>query len=494
MRLRRIWAVAVALAAGCTLVHDPDRFVGSGPDPDGGARDAADMDAAHEDGGSPPDGGGTDAGADGAVGDASSGMDASTSDGGSGVDAGSSDAGPTCVDGEMACGGVCIDPMDDEAHCGGCDNACGLGGTCLSGVCDGVAGLAAGAAHTCLWRTGGKVVCWGDNGFGQLGTGSTTPGHSGPVEVVGLADVRGVAAGYNHTCAVRSDRSAWCWGFNGNGQLGDGTNAQRLTPTLVAGGSAFVAIGAGNSFTCGLTEGSTVACWGFNNRGQLGNGSTTDANAPQHVSVPGLPVELAVGASHACARKSDDTVSCWGSSYYGELGNGSSGGSFDAGSTVPVSVTGIDDALEVAAGGQFTCARRAGGSIWCWGNNLFYRLGDGTEVNRSEPVASVAFTAPLQLSLGGAHACARGGTGGGQVKCWGYNMEGQLGDGSTLERTAGAFVSGLSDASSIAAGGSHSCAARATGDIVCWGNNGGYQLGDGTMTHASAPVTVVGFP
>jgi alpha-tubulin suppressor-like RCC1 family protein len=196
--------------------------------------------------------------------------------------------------------------------------------------------LAAGSSHTCALTEAGGLHCWGDNAHGQLGDG-TSEDRSTPVRVSGLErGVIALTAGGWHTCALTEDGGVHCWGWNGRGQLGDGTTEDRSTPVTVSGlQSGVTAITAGGSYTCALTDAGAVRCWGNNEDGQLGDGTTENRTTPVRVS--GLDsdiIALAAGESHTCALAEDGGVHCWGWNWDGQLGDGTAGSH----SAVPVQV------------------------------------------------------------------------------------------------------------------------------------------------------------
>ena len=313
---------------------------------------------------------------------------------------------------------------------------------------------------------------------------------------------RPLAAGLEHTCALTTGGAAYCWGRNDAGQLGDGSGTNTSTPVAVSGGLTFSAIAAGFWHTCGLTTAGAVYCWGYSDQGQLGNGSTTGSLAPVAVS-GGLTfsaVAIEEDARHTCGLTDAGAAYCWGQNSYGELGNGSR-----TSSSTPVAVSGGLTFRSIAAGGVHTCTLTTVGEAYCWGSNgrgqLGIERGTGPETCLYGSFSYDCSTVPIRvatarhwsdLAAGFVHTC--GWTPGGQGYCWGYNLLGQLGDGSTTSSATPVAVSGGLSFSATATGGNHSCGITSAGAVYCWGANDSGQLGDGTTTSSAIPVAVAGWP
>jgi alpha-tubulin suppressor-like RCC1 family protein len=354
--------------------------------------------------------------------------------------------------------------------------------------------VAGGGGFSCALSYGFEVLCWGENSRGQLGDGSGADRtFAVPVHLGEPADF--VVTGQFHACAHTISDAVKCWGWNLYGQIGDGTSTNRFSPVHVGGLTNVAWLTAGSNHTCAVMTGGGVKCWGHNSSGQLGDGSTTDRSTPVNVLGLGGGVSAVEGgALHTCATMWGGGVKCWGDNSRGQIGDGTT-----INRTTPVSVSGLTgDILATAAGGLHTCAIPLGGPPRCWGWNAYGQLGDGTTLDRTTPVAVSGLPAgATDITAGFNHNCALTPNSG--ISCWGVNTYGQLGDGSTADRHAPVAVCadppcsspimGIFDAD---AGGDHTCAVSLNAGPWCWGRNTHGQIGDDTTTQRVTPTEILG--
>ncbi|WP_027659657.1 RCC1 domain-containing protein [Salinispora fenicalii] len=287
--------------------------------------------------------------------------------------------------------------------------------------------------------------------------------------------------------------TALAWGSNFFGQLGDGTNADSVAPVSVSlpAGVSVTAVAAGNRHSLALTSAGAVLAWGGNAAGQLGDGTTMDSSTPVSVSLPAgvTVIAIAAGGTHSLALTDEGTVLAWGGNSFGQLGDGT-----NAHRSTPVSVS-LPPGVTVTAvtGGSFhSLAVTAAGAVLAWGDNIFGQLGDGTTSNRSAPVPVGLPAGVTATTVTGGHFHSMAVTSVGAVLAWGNNNFGQLGDGTTTHRGTPGAVSLPAGATvtAITAGSFHSMAVTSVGAVLAWGNNTFGQLGDGTITNRSTPVAV----
>ena len=335
---------------------------------------------------------------------------------------------------------------------------------------------------TCGLTAAGTAYCWGYNGFGELGN-SWTPKSPWPLGVSAGLTFTSVAAFFFHSCGLTSVGAAYCWGEGG--LLGDGRSVSSSMPQAVSGGLLFSSITGGEYHTCGLTAAGVAYCWGTNDHGQLGDGSLNNSTVPVAVA-GGLTFKaIDAGANQTCGLTAGGQAYCWGRNDLGSLGDG----------------TFVDRLVPVAVVGGFsfaainteyaTCALTAAGAAYCWGYGGNGQLGNGSSANSAVPV-KVAGGLTFTSLTGGDHTC--GLTPSGTAYCWGANSVGQLGDGSTISRSTPVPVVGGLTFASVQSKGPQTCGITTGGVAYCWGDNQFGELGDGTTINRTLPVKVGGQP
>jgi alpha-tubulin suppressor-like RCC1 family protein len=338
----------------------------------------------------------------------------------------------------------------------------------------GLSGFTFGESHTVARGLNGALKAWGENSYGQLGVGDTND-RSVPTLVTAPPQFTQVSAGADHTMAIAGDGSVWAWGSNGNGELGDGTANVSNLPIDVQGPGNTVAVAAGDFHVLALSGNGDVWAWGPNGNGQLGDGSRRDSALPQRIAALPAISGIAAGNSFSLALEQNGNVWSWGSNGYGQLGIGLIGGA----QLTPMVLTTISAVSQLSAQNTHVLAVRQDGSVWAWGSNRFGELGDGTTTDRSTPTKVAGqFNQVISVAAGGFHSLALDRSG--NVWAWGANYFGQLGDGTSTDRYAPVRVLGLSDVAAIAAGNNFSYAITRDGRLRAWGRNVEGQLGTGS--------------
>jgi alpha-tubulin suppressor-like RCC1 family protein len=370
-----------------------------------------------------------------------------------------------------------------------------------TGLAEGVTQVTLGQSHSCaiIATPGATAVCWGLNSDGVLGNGQMK-GPNDPIAtaVFGLSSPPSggpggpvqLAAGFVHTCVLLSTDKVSCWGAGFDGQLGAGNTLNFDIPTPTVGlplpGGSVNAVTSGPDTGCALNPSLTVDCWGQ----YVGDGTANTYDTAQAITdLPAGIAQVSVADQGACTVTSGGGLDCWGDNTWGEVGNGTSGS--PATSPVAVSITGTVQA--VSTGGQHACAVVNGatmGEAFCWGDNTYGGLGDGTTTQQDSPVRVQKLSRISEISAGQFHTCAI--IIAGLVRCWGDNSSGELGNNSTSNSDKPVTVSGLTSVVQVAAGQSFTCALTNSGSVYCWGYNVDGELGDGTTTQSKIPVAVSG--
>ncbi|WP_253900134.1 RCC1 domain-containing protein [Corallococcus carmarthensis] len=351
--------------------------------------------------------------------------------------------------------------------------------------------LVAGGAHSFALKQDGTVWAWGANHSYQLGfeTYETTGRQyiATPTQVPSLTGVKSLDAGNDFSVALKQDGTVLAWGSNFAGQSGNGVggfNTWISTPTPVPGVTSVASISAGFYHTLALKQDGTVWAWGYNHEGEMGDGTSSLVSPP--VKVLDLTGILAVeaGAQHSLALKQDGTVWAWGYNAYGQLGDGTT-----TDRLMPAQVPGLMGVTAIAAGAAHSLALKQDGTVWAWGLNENGELGDGTNTNRLGPVQVQGLTGVMEL--GADYQTALALKQDGTVWGWGANHYGQLGDGTTHHRSVPMQVPSLSGAIAFSIS-SHVLALKPDGTVWAVGGNFWGALGDGTLTERHMPVQVQG--
>jgi alpha-tubulin suppressor-like RCC1 family protein len=451
----------------------------------------------------------------------------------------------------------------------------------------------AAAGYNCALTATGAVYCWGANSVGQIGDGSTTD-RLVPTAVTmpGGATVATIVGGYDNTCAITSKGTTYCWGKNDTGQLGNGTATDSTTPVAVTMPTevTFTAIDVGTRDVCAINGAGNAYCWGLNDYAQLGMCDTTNRNVPTLVGsgcVPPTPTQTSTktstptqtstatqtatvtqtptrtqtptatqtstqtstatptqtstktstptqtttptrtatvtqtltrtntlttsrtptitptpptyewgsftfvntGAFSNCALATGGVAYCWGNNIFGQLGNGTI---ISSGNPTPVNMPVGVTFDTIYTGMTTTCALTARGAAYCWGSNYFGQLGNGSLIDSTTPVVvtvpvGVTF---ISITVGIYNTCAL--TDGGDVYCWGSNRLNQLGNGTTIDSATPVLITmpRRIKFTSIASSGYSTCGLTTNGTVYCWGYNAFGQLGNGTTTNSAIPVAV----
>ena len=373
-----------------------------------------------------------------------------------------------------------------------CDTGSGMCKQCITD-------LAVGGSHTCALKFDGSVWCAGENVRGQQGTGvvggNDALTRAMPVKDTAnavIADATAIISGESTNCVLRTGGTVWCWGKNDDGQVGPGaSNIGAATQITYASDmsplTGMVSLGAGHDMVCAIDAGGTGWCWGENLDGQLGDGTTTarPRAAPILVAPAGAPfANIAAISSNdentACLRTTTNEIWCWGNNDSGSVGDG----------TIVQKINPVQVALgvSVAVGRHHTCAVENDHTVWCWGSNSHLRLatanGSSTTPAQSLTTTNAPFGNAASVAAGGV-SCAL--MMNGDLYCWGTNPHGQTGTGTGNERPQPVLrpdgVTPIHGVTKVLANYGHACALLADGEALCWGKNTSGEFGDGTRTN-----------
>ncbi|TVY09045.1 RCC1 domain-containing protein [Paenibacillus cremeus] len=371
-----------------------------------------------------------------------------------------------------------------------------------------VVSIASGANHVIAITKDRDMIAWGDNSSGQLGLGGNSIGGSinSRMYVSGLRNMKSVAAGSNFSLALKDDGVVYAWGSNASGQLGT-PFIRNISgePGYLVGLGEVKAIAAGNSHAIILTKDGDVYTWGANAFGQLGLGNYDKTNTlTNKIADLSHVVSIAAGSFYSMAVKDDGSVWTWGNNAMGQLGDGTTTTKtvptqvprFSLNASQPLAGSTINYTNELgtsplSAGDSFTQVIK-NGKVWSWGENTYGQLGNGSSITKNSPQPLDSLSDAAQIAAGTSHSVVlqRNGT----VVSWGLNYSGQLGDGGTASKSTPAAVPGLTDVTQIASGANFSFYLKKDATLWASGDNTLGQLADGTIDPKSSPGPIEGLP
>jgi alpha-tubulin suppressor-like RCC1 family protein len=355
-----------------------------------------------------------------------------------------------------------------------------------------VKSLAAGAEHTLIIGSDGKIRAWGSNASGQLGIDSSEELFNTPQTVrVESADWAAVSAGKEHSLALNKNGSLWAWGDNSLGQLGDETYVGKNLPVNIKPDWKWTMVSAGWYHTLAIRDDGSLWAWGLNETGQLGIGKgISSSSVPVRIDGANDWVFVAAGLGHNLAIKKDGSLWSWGANSAGQLGNN------DPSKAIQYTPVLIDSGkwLTAAAGcvvedtRSHSLAVKADGSLWSWGWNQYGQLGDRSYANKDIPGQVGDEYDWTAVSAGGRHSLALRKDG--SLWAFGYNEYGQLGDESYTTRNEPVLVAAEWEWAGMAAGSDHSVGLGSDGAIFAWGRNDSGQLGNGSYGTLNRPSQI----
>jgi alpha-tubulin suppressor-like RCC1 family protein len=336
---------------------------------------------------------------------------------------------------------------------------------------------------TCAIRSDRTLWCWGEGE--ALGTGSQAEQPT-PIQIGAAADWAHVSTDGDHTCAIRTDGTLWCWGNNQDGELGTGgpTDVLVLSPAQIGIGTDWTAVSTGGADTCAIHAKGTLWCWGGGGMGALGTGSYTNELTPVQIGSATDWASVSTGGGDTCAIRAGGSLWCWGANDYGQLGTGSTNDEFEPS---PVQIGTASGWATVSASTYHNCATRTDGTLWCWGDPMDGDLGTGdttelapaqvgTADNWSTATAESAATCAIRTD----HS----------LWCWGANEAGQLGTGDATDQSTPDQAGTAMSWTAVSGHDNTFCGIQADGSLWCWGEGGDGALGTGDAANRLFPVKV----
>ncbi len=330
-----------------------------------------------------------------------------------------------------------------------------------------------GDTHTCAITASEELYCWGRNHYGQLGDGTQTDQLT--PTLVSIEKVKDVSLGMYHSCAITTANQLYCWGRQKNGQVGKGDVANQLKPVQILDNVKDFKLG--TSYTCALLANDQLYCWGSNQNGQIGDGTTTNKLSPTLILSNVKNFNLR--SSHTCAITKDDQLYCWGLNTYGQIGNGD-----DVDQLKPIKV--LDNVRNVDLGIAHTCAVTTTNQLYCWGINTYGQIGDGTKTKTFKPIFVLGDVVDVYVEESRTCAIAADA----KLYCWGRNDSGRIGTGDEInnKKTPQEILNNIR---SVQLGMTHTCALTKENELLCWGENKVGQVGVEDTANKTVPQNIL---
>ena len=332
----------------------------------------------------------------------------------------------------------------------------------------------------------GTLWAWGRSNVGQLGDG-TIVSKSSPIQIGALTTWSKIYSSKpgSHSLAIKTDGTLWAWGYNAQGQLGDGTIVSKSSPIQVGALTTWAEISTGSNHSLAIKTDGTLWSWGDNDAyGQLGDGTIVRKSSPIQVGALTTWSKIQGGGNNSYAIKTDGTLWSWGYNGDGELGDGTI---VNKSSPIQVGALTTWASISAAADGHVLSVK-TDGTLWAWGYNFYGQLGDGTIISKSSPIQIGALTTWSNVACGNTFSVA--------VKtddtfwAWGRNQLGQLGDGTIVSKSSPIQIGALTTWDNVSSGASSTITIKTDGTLWAWGDNTNGELGDGTIVRKSSPIQV----